>query len=102
MQAIIVDNAIPLVDGLLLPFKKYFVSNASVLPSQQTSSTTDYPYYWTIIATTTIEEVNEAVDETILPYLHLHQFANIQTYADSNKYMSMLNTPPLLPLSTSD
>lgn len=88
VSAVVFDDAIALVDGLLLPFRKYYVSNAEV---REVPQGVQPGFYWVITRDTVIREALD-VGEPILPfYFHLRSYDSLHFVAETNKFISLLS-----------
>ena len=93
MSAIVYDDNVPCVDGLLLPFRKYYISNAEIRRLAELPPDCFYPFYWVINSDTSIREATD-VGLPVLPfYFGLRSYDSLHFVADTNNLISRFSLP---------
>ncbi|XP_027155472.1 uncharacterized protein LOC113755762 [Coffea eugenioides] len=88
VSTVVFDDAVIIVDGLLLPFRKYYISNAEVHEIPELVGTGLYSFYW-VINEGTITEESAASEELALPfYFELRSFQYFHFMADTDTLIS--------------
>ena len=83
-----IGNMIARLTGLLLPFKSYYISGASVHQLHEASPPTEYPFYWIVTEATSIHQIQE-IDYPSLPsYFQLYPFTMLDAIADTEQLIS--------------
>ncbi|CAA0819352.1 Unknown protein, partial [Striga hermonthica] len=83
VSAVVFGDNIRYFDDLLMPFKRYYVSNAAVkvvLPMYKIGS---YPYSWTIKSKTPVEEIAEPIPPMLPCPIELTNFKHLFKYAET-------------------
>ncbi|XP_071931226.1 replication protein A 70 kDa DNA-binding subunit B-like isoform X4 [Coffea arabica] len=90
VSAIVYDDNVPCVDGLLLPFRKYYISNAEIRRLAELPPDCFYPFYWVINSDTSIREATD-VGLPVLPfYFGLRSYDSLHFVADTNNLINIM------------
>ncbi|XP_071916267.1 replication protein A 70 kDa DNA-binding subunit B-like [Coffea arabica] len=90
VSAVAFDDNVARIDGLLVPFKKYFISDAAVDEIPRPAPSDLYRFFWVINSATMIKEVFEP-ETPILPlFFDLTPFTSFQHFADSQISINMM------------
>nr|XP_027065814.1 uncharacterized protein LOC113691726 [Coffea arabica] len=90
VSAVVYDDDISHVDGLLLPFKKYYVSAVEICEIPETTPPGLYRFYWVINSKTVVEEVAEEVGPVLSFYFHLRSFESLHFVADTDEFINVM------------
>ena len=85
-----IGNMIARLTGLLLLFKSYYISGASVHQLHDGSAPAKYPFYWIVTEATSIHQI-EQLDYPSLPsHFQLYPFTMLDTIANTEQLISKL------------
>ena len=83
VSAVAFDDNVARIEGLLVPFKKYYIGGASVEEVPRPASPDLYRFFWIINRDTLIKEIFETGTPSLPPYFDLTPFTSFQHLADS-------------------
>ena len=75
---------------MFCPFKRYYISNASIMDTSANFRIGNYPFSWAINSDTLIEPYNETIPPTLPCPFELTSFADLHQYADREVLQSKL------------
>ncbi|XP_071928880.1 uncharacterized protein [Coffea arabica] len=87
VSAVVYDDDISHVDGLLLPFKKYYISTVEICEIPESTPPGIYRFYWVINNKTTVEEVTDEGGPMLPFYFHLRSFESFHFVADTDEFI---------------
>ena len=64
-----------------MPFRKYYISSASLHKVDKQYMVSDYQYFWVIFNKTLVKEYVEAIPPTILCHFELVEFKKLIKFA---------------------
>ena len=86
----VIGNMIDRLVGLLLPFKKYYISRAIVHHLHDGSAPTEYPFYWIATEATSIREIDQLDYPSLPSHFQLYPFTLLDAIADTEQLISKL------------
>ncbi|XP_071907370.1 uncharacterized protein [Coffea arabica] len=90
VSVVVFDDNVAIVDGRLLPFWKYYVSNAELREIPELVGTGLYSFYWVINEGTVIEEAAGSGELALPFYFELHSFQYFHFVADTNIFINVM------------
>lgn len=90
VSAVIYGNDIRYFAGMLLPFRRYYISSASLRKSDLKYRVSDYPHSWVIHNRTLIEEYAEQAPPPIPCHIDLTEFKNLFRFADTENLQNVM------------
>ena len=102
VSAVVYDDDISHVDGLLLPFKKYYISTVEICEIPESTPPGIYRFYWVINNKTTVEEVTDEGGPMLPFYFHLRSFESFHFVADTDEFISCFPLPIILHFPSMD
>ncbi|XP_071917203.1 replication protein A 70 kDa DNA-binding subunit B-like [Coffea arabica] len=90
VSAVAFDDDIAIVDGRLLPFRNYYISNAEVREIPDLVGTGLYSFYWVIKEGTAIEEAAGSGELALPFYFELRSFQYFHFVADTDVFINVM------------
>ncbi|GER35303.1 replication protein A 70 kDa DNA-binding subunit [Striga asiatica] len=90
VSAVAYNNNIRPSSTLLLPFKRYYVSGATLKRVDEKYRVGDYEFSWTITNTTLIQPCEEQIAPKMYGHIELQQFRNLHRFADTDNLQNVL------------
>lgn len=90
VSAVVYDGDISCVEGLLLPFRKYYISGAKVHEMPEDQPVGSYPFFWVINKKTQIRETSDDGGPAIPPYFGLRSYRSLHFVADTDTYINVI------------
>lgn len=72
--------------NLLLPYKRYYISNANVVNNEPKYWVSSYPYSWILNNRTLVEELIEPIPPTLPCEFHFTNFQDLHKHAETDTY----------------
>ena len=88
VSAVIYGNDIRFFAGMLMPFRRYYISSAALRKAESRYKVSDYPYSWVIHNRTLVEEYVVQVPPAIPCHFELTESENLFRFADTENLQS--------------
>ncbi|CAA0827008.1 Unknown protein, partial [Striga hermonthica] len=77
-------------NGLLLPYKRYYLTGAKVRPETPLYQVGPYEFNWLLHKKTLVEEFQEEMPPQLPCQIEIHTFADVHKYADTDNPRNLL------------